>query len=54
MPFARRHHRCFDRILLSGLIQPFQQPESVVRFINIDRQLYLPDPSVLADPYRFS
>jgi hypothetical protein len=21
------HYRCFDRILLNGLIQPFQQPE---------------------------
>ena len=24
------HYRCFDRILLNGLIQPFQQPERVV------------------------
>jgi len=23
-------YRCFDRILLNGLIQPFQQPERVV------------------------
>jgi hypothetical protein len=23
----RFRHRCFDRILLNGLIQPFQQPE---------------------------
>ena len=26
------HYRCFDRILLNGLIQPFQQPERVVGF----------------------
>jgi hypothetical protein len=34
------HYRCFDRILLNGLIQPFQQPESVVGFFNTYRQLY--------------
>ena len=28
----RFHYRCFDRILLNGLIQPFQQPERVVGF----------------------
>ena len=28
----RWHYRCFDRILLNGLIQPFQQPERVVGF----------------------
>ena len=32
--------RCFDRILLNGLIQPFQQPERVVGFFNTYRQLY--------------
>ena len=26
--------RCFDRILLNGLIQPFQQPERVIGFFN--------------------
>ena len=26
-------YRCFDRILLNGLIQPFQQPERVVGFL---------------------
>jgi len=26
----RGGYRCFDRILLNGLIQPFQQPERVV------------------------
>jgi hypothetical protein len=35
----RWHYRCFDRILLSGLIQPFQQPERVVGFFNTYRQL---------------
>jgi hypothetical protein len=34
------HYRCFDRILLNGLIQPFQQPERVVGFFNTYRQLY--------------
>jgi hypothetical protein len=26
----RFHYRCFDRILLNGLIQPFQQPKRVL------------------------
>jgi hypothetical protein len=33
-------YRCFDRILLNGLIQPFQQPERVVGFFATYRQLY--------------
>jgi hypothetical protein len=33
-------YRCFDRILLNGLIQPFQQPERVLGFFNTYRQLY--------------
>src|SRR5437667_9218716 len=36
----RWHYRCFDRILLNGLIQPFQQPERVVGFFNTYRQVY--------------
>src|SRR5208283_5051055 len=36
----RFHYRCFDRILLNGLIQPFQQPERVIRFFDTSRQLY--------------
>jgi hypothetical protein len=36
----RWHYRCFDRILLNGLIQPFQQPERVVGFFNTYRRLY--------------
>jgi hypothetical protein len=30
-------YRCFDRILLNGLIQPFQQPEGVIGFFNAYR-----------------
>jgi hypothetical protein len=30
----RFRYRCFDRILLNGLIQPFQQPERVVGFLT--------------------
>ena len=30
-------YRCFDRILLNGLIQPFQQPERVIGFFNAHR-----------------
>ena len=33
-------YRCFDRILLNGLIQPFQQPERVIGFFNAYRKLY--------------
>ena len=31
-------YRCFDRLLLNGLIQPFQQPERVLDFFNTYRQ----------------
>src|SRR5215469_1549414 len=42
----REHHqdsirfgyRCFDRLLLNGLIQPFQQPERVIGFFNTYRE----------------
>ena len=33
-------YRCFDRILLNGLIQPFQQPERVVGFFSTYRNHY--------------
>ena len=40
--FVQRHnnsiqfaYRCFDRLLLNGLIQPFQQPERVLGFFDI-------------------
>jgi hypothetical protein len=44
-PFCEHHkhsikfgYRCFDRILLNGLIQPFQQPERVIGFFNAYRE----------------
>lgn len=42
-------YRCFDRILLNGLIQPFQQPERVVGFFNTYRQQYPVSKAVLTD-----
>jgi hypothetical protein len=36
----RFRYRCFDRILLNGLIQPFQQPERVMGFFNTYRNQY--------------
>src|SRR6202161_1520277 len=33
-------YRCSDRLLLNGLIQPFQQPERVIGFFNSYRQRY--------------
>jgi hypothetical protein len=42
-------YRCFDRILLNGLIQPFQQPERVVGFFNTYRQQYPVSRDVLRD-----
>jgi hypothetical protein len=36
----RFQYRCFDRILLNGLIQPFQQPKRVIGFFDTYRQLY--------------
>ncbi len=36
----RFDYHCFDRILLNGLIQPFQQPERVIGFFAAYRQLY--------------
>jgi hypothetical protein len=34
----RSQYRCFDRLLLNGLIQPFQQPERVIGFFNTYRE----------------
>ena len=34
---TRLAYRCFDRLLLNGLIQPFQQPERVIGFFNTYR-----------------
>lgn len=36
----RFRYHCFDRILLNGLIQPFQQPERVVGFFSTYRKQY--------------
>jgi hypothetical protein len=54
--FYEHHHnsirftyRCFDRILLNGLIQPFQQPERVVGFFNTYQDLYPVSKAVLRD-----
>ena len=54
--FYEHHHdsirfayRCFDRILINGLIQPFQQPERVVGFFTTYRQLYPVSKPVLKD-----
>src|SRR5438132_8519178 len=43
-------YRCFDRILLNGLIQPFQQPERVVGFFATYRHLYPVSRDVLRGP----
>ncbi len=45
----RWQYRCFDRILLNGLIQPFRQPERIVSFFNTYRQLYPVGRHVLRD-----
>ena len=42
-------YRCFDRLLLNGLIQPFQQPERVIGFLNTYCQLYPVSRDVLRD-----
>jgi hypothetical protein len=54
--FYEHHHdsirftyRCFDRILVNALIQPFQQPERVIGFFNTYRELYPVSKPVLCD-----
>lgn len=42
-------YRCFDRVLLNGLIQPFQQPKHVVRFFTRYREQYPVSKPVLKD-----
>jgi hypothetical protein len=42
-------YRCFDRLLLNGLIQPFQQPERVIGFFNFYQQQYPVSRDVLRD-----
>lgn len=57
MNALREHHehsikasyRCFDRILLNGLIQPFQQPERVIGFFSSYRQQFPVSRKVLTD-----
>src|SRR5215831_3442416 len=45
----RFHCRCFDRILLNGTIQPFQQEQRVVGFFTEYRNLYPVSRDVLRD-----
>src|SRR5439155_20335636 len=45
----RFHYRCFDRILLNGTIQPFQQEQRVVGFFGEYRNLYPVSRDVLRD-----
>ena len=45
----RAGYRCFDRILLNGLIQPFQQPERVIGFFSFYRNLFPVTRKVLTD-----
>lgn len=45
----RFQYRCFDRILLNGLIQPFQQENRVVGFFSTYRDLYPLSRDVLRD-----
>jgi hypothetical protein len=40
----RFHYRCFDRLLLNGTIQPFQQEKRVLGFFWTYRQVYFLSP----------
>ena len=42
-------YRCFDRLLLNGLIQPFQQPERVIGFFSTYRHQFPVSRKVLTD-----
>src|SRR5213080_4457700 len=42
-------YRCFDRMLLNGLMQPFQQPERVVGFFGTYRNQYPVSRDLLRD-----
>jgi len=46
---TRFQYRCFDRILLNGLIQPFQQEQRVVGFFSTYRDLYPVSRNVLRE-----
>ena len=43
------HYRCFDRVLLNGVIQPFQRPERIVGFFDTYRKIYPVTREVLTD-----
>ena len=45
----RASYRCFDRILLNGLLQPFQQPERVIGFFSFYRDQFPVSRKVLTD-----
>ena len=45
----RFRYRCFDRLLLNGAIQPFQQPERVLGFFWTYRRVYPVSRAVLRD-----
>jgi hypothetical protein len=45
----RANYRCFDRILLNGLLQPFQQPERVIGFFSFYRDQFPVTRKVLTD-----
>jgi hypothetical protein len=45
----RAGYRCFDRILLNGLLQPFQQPERVIGFFSFYRDQFPVSRKVLTD-----
>lgn len=42
-------YRCFDRVLLNAVIQPFQQPERVVGFFGVYRKTYPVSRALLRD-----
>jgi len=46
---VREVARCSGRLLLNGLIQPFQQPARVISFFNTYRQHYPVSRDVLRD-----
>jgi hypothetical protein len=45
----RASYRCFDRILLNGLLQPFQQPERGIGFFSFYRNQFPVSRKVLTD-----
>ena len=47
--YIRFHYRCFDRLLLNGTIQPFQEEKRVVGFFWTYRKLYPVSRDVLRD-----